>query len=69
MLSRSLLPLQTDNVAKRDGVKNAEKGAEHGHLRDTVGQRSGGRGAVDNDDGLLSVSGGLIQVIASTVTC
>lgn len=49
--------------------QNAEKGAKHGHLRVTMGQGTGGRGAVVYDDELLSASrGGLIQESALTLT-
>lgn len=45
-----------DNKQVGQNVKNAEKGVKHGHLRVTMGQGNGGRGAVVYDDELLSAS-------------
>lgn len=48
-----------DNKQVGQNVKNAEKGTKHRHLRVTMGQGNGGRGAVVYDDELLSASQGV----------
>lgn len=57
--SQSYTDKGQNNKQVGQNVKNAEKGAKHGHLRVTVGQGNGGRGAVVYDDELLSASQGV----------